>query len=129
MSADKAAVQQLGEEKKGFRVCDTGVLEELGERFGQSLYMRRRRPSVVHDVYLMKGMSVANENRPRGARVTVKSTTVGMMRHRRTGCRESRDQKKALGQELELELSEALGGVEKEFRYFVTRQLPYWSCR
>ena len=59
--ADTAAVQQLGEEKKGFRVSDTGVLEELGERFGQSLHMRRRRPGVVHAVYLMKGMSVANE--------------------------------------------------------------------
>ena len=53
--ADTAAVQQLGEEKKGFRVSDTGVLEELGERFGQSLHMRRRRPGVDHAVYLMKG--------------------------------------------------------------------------
>ena len=63
VSADTAAVQQLSEEKKGFRVSDTGVLEELGERFGQSLHMRRRRPDVVHAVYLMKGMSVAHENR------------------------------------------------------------------
>ena len=74
--ADTAAVQQLGEEKKGFRVSDTGVLEELGERFGQSLHMRRRRPGVAHAVYLMKGMSVANENRPRGARVTVKGQII-----------------------------------------------------
>jgi hypothetical protein len=63
MSADKAAVQQLGEEKKGFRVCDTGVLEELGERFDQSLHVCRRRPGAVHDIYLMKVMSVTNENR------------------------------------------------------------------
>ena len=63
VSADTAAVQQLGEEKKGFRVCDTGVLEELGDRFGQSLHMRRRRPGAVHDIYLMKVMSVTNENR------------------------------------------------------------------
>jgi hypothetical protein len=61
--ADTAAVHQLGQEKKVFRVSDTGVLEELGERFGQSPHMRRRRHGVVHAVYLMKGMSVANENR------------------------------------------------------------------
>ena len=34
MPADTAAVQQLGKEENGFRVSDTGVFEELGERFG-----------------------------------------------------------------------------------------------
>ena len=52
--ADTAAVQQLGEEKKGFRVSDTGVLEELGERFGQSPLMRRRSPGFVHVLWTMR---------------------------------------------------------------------------
>ena len=66
--ADTAAVHQLGQEKKGFRVSDTGVLEELGERFGQSPHMRRRRPGVDHAVYLMKGCLLRTRT---GARVTV----------------------------------------------------------
>ena len=66
--ADTAAVHQLGEEKTGFRVSDTGVLEELGERFGHSTHMRRRRPGVDHAVYLMKGCLLRTRT---GARVTV----------------------------------------------------------
>jgi hypothetical protein len=84
VSADTAAVQQLSEEKKGFRVSDTGVLEELGERFGQSLHMRRRRPDVVHAVYLMKGMSVAHENR-RGVTVHLISRSAGQAGQRSLG--------------------------------------------